>query len=80
MVARRLIPDLAWCVVSADRRTDVMAPAEQLIWDLSYFATEVSAQSALNSVFEEKLDGADYEVFKPEEIESTEHTRYFVAI
>ena len=33
MLARRLMPDLEWCVVSAEKHTAVMAPAEQLIWD-----------------------------------------------
>ena len=58
----------------------VCCPEAQLIWDPTYFAMEVSAQSTLHTVFGEKLDSTDYEVYEPEEFEWTEHTQYIVGI
>ena len=79
-VAQRLLPDYDWIVVSAERHTMVCCPEHQLIWDPTYFAMEVSAQSALHTVFGEKLDGTDYDVYEQEEFEWTDHTRYIVGI
>ena len=66
MVARRLMPELDWVVVSAELHTAVMAPAEQLIWDPSYAAMEVSAHSTLHTLFGKDLDSDDYELFEDE--------------
>ena len=66
MVARRLMPDLDWIVVSADKHTAVMAPAEQLIWDPTYAAMNVSAQSTLHTLFGKDLDSDDYEIYQDE--------------
>ena len=66
MVARRLMPDLDWIVVSADKHTAVMAPAEQLIWDPSYYAMEVSAHSTLHTLFGKDLDSDDYDLYEDE--------------
>jgi len=66
MLARRLMPDFDWVVVSAERHTAVMAPAEQLIWDMSYFALDVSAQDALETMFGDDLTSQDYELFEEE--------------
>ena len=79
-LAQRLMPEHDWIVVSAERHTMVCCPEAQLIFDMSYFAMEVSAQSALHTVFGEKLDGSDYEVFQPEEFDWTDHTRYILHI
>ena len=73
MLARRLMPDLDWCVVSAERHTAVMAPAEQLIWDPTYFAMDVSAHSTLHTLFGKDLDDTDYDLF-PEEYAFSRHT------
>ena len=43
-----------------------MAPAEQLIWDMSYFALGVSAQDALETMFGDDLTSQDYELFEEE--------------
>ena len=66
MIARRLMPDSEWVVVSAEKHTAVIAPAEQLIWDPTYFALEVSAQSALHTMFGKDLDGNDYDLYEEE--------------
>ena len=79
-VVQRLLPQYDWIVVSTERHTMVCCPEAQLIWDPTYFAMEVSAQSTLHTVFGEKLDGTDYNVFEPEEFEWTEHTRYIIGI
>lgn len=79
-VARRLMPELDWVVVSAEKHTAVMAPAEQLIWDPTYAAMEVTAQSALDTIFGDDLGGTDYQVYEPEEFEWTDHTKYILKI
>ena len=66
MVARRLMPGLEWCAVSAEKHTAVLAPAEQLIWDPSYAAMEVSAHSTLHSLFGKDLDSDDYDLYEDE--------------
>ena len=43
-----------------------MAPAEQLIWDISFFALGVSAQDALETMFGEDQTSHDYELFEKE--------------
>ena len=73
MLARRLMPDLDWVVVSAEKHTAVMAPAEQLIWDPTYFAMDVSAHSTLHTLFGKDLDDTDYDLF-PEEYAFSRHT------
>ena len=62
MIARLLMPEHDWIVVSAPRHTAVMAPDAQLIWDPSYFAMNVSAQAALESVFGSDFTSNDYEL------------------
>lgn len=79
-LAQRLMPDLDWYVVSAEKHTAVMAPAEQLIFDLTYYAMEVSAQSALESMFGEQLDSTNYDVYEPEEFEYSEHTKQLMCL
>ena len=66
LAARKLMPDYDSLVVTAKRHTAVMAPAEQLIWDPTYFALEVTAQSALDSMFGSDLSSTDFEVFEEE--------------
>ena len=66
MIARRLMPDLEWVVVSAEKHTAVMAPAEQLIWDPTYFAMEVSAHSTMHTLFGKDLDSTDYDLYEDE--------------
>ena len=66
MVARKLMPNYDWLVVTAEKHTAVMAPAEQLIWDPTYFALEVSAQSALDSMFGSDLSSTDFEIYEEE--------------
>ena len=73
MLARRLMPDLDWVVVSAEKHTMVCAPSEQLIFDPTYFAMDVSAQSALHSVFGPDLSNAEHEIFE-EEYAFSRHT------
>jgi len=79
-VVQRLLPEYDWIVVSAERHTMVCCPEHQLIWDPTYRAMSVSAQSALHTVFGEKLDGTDYDVYEPEEFEWSEHTHYIINI
>ena len=67
------MPDLDWAVVSAPKHTAVLAPAEQLIFDPTYYAMSVTAQSALESVFGSDLTSTDYEVFE-EEYAFSRHT------
>ena len=73
MLARKLMPDLDWIVVSADKHTMVCCPEQQLIFDETYFAMGVSAQSALHSVFGSDLSSTDHEIFE-EEYPFSRHT------
>lgn len=50
-----------------------LTPAEQLIFDPTYFAMNVSAQSALHSVFGPDLSSSDLEIFE-EEYAFSKHT------
>ena len=74
------MPDYHWIVVSSDRHTMVCCPEHQLIFDMTYAAMDVSAQSALNSVFGKDLDSTDYEITEPEEFEWSDHTKYILHI
>ena len=65
-LARRLMPDFDWIVVSTEKHTAVICPEQKLIWDPSYFALEVSAQSALHTMFGKDLDETDYEIYEEE--------------
>ena len=66
-IARRLMPQYEWMVVSAERHTAVVAPEAQLVWDPTYYAMGVSAQSAIKQVFGDDLDGHDDVDYFPEE-------------
>lgn len=72
-VARRLLSDFEWMVVSGKGHTAVMAPAEQLIWDPTYFALGVSAQAALEHVFGDDLSSNEYTIYL-EEYAFSRHT------
>lgn len=65
-VARRLLPEFQWLVVSGKGHTAVMAPEEQLIWDPTYWALGVPAKDALEHVFGDDLSSEEYTVY-PEE-------------
>ena len=73
MLARKLMPDLDWIVVSAEKHTMICCPEQQLIFDETYFAMGVSAQSALHTVFGSDLSSTDYEIFE-EEYPFSRHT------
>ncbi|QNI53382.1 hypothetical protein SynBIOSE41_00850 [Synechococcus sp. BIOS-E4-1] len=64
MLARELMPEHDWVVVSAEKHTMVMAPEAQLIWDMSFYAMGVDAQSALEQTFGEDLDNTDYDLYE----------------
>lgn len=78
-LARRLFPDYEWAVVSAERHTAVICPEYHLIFDLTYAAMEVSAQSALHTMFGKDLTDTDYELYL-EDYDYSEHTKYIVTI
>ena len=67
MLARKLMPDLEWIVASAPKHTMVVAPEEHLIFDMSYFALGVSAETALKQVFGDDFSHPDEVTFFLEE-------------
>lgn len=66
-IARRLMPQYEWVVVSGPKHTAVIAPEGTLIWDPTYFALDVSAQEAIQQVFGDDLDEQDEVDYFPEE-------------
>ena len=79
-MAQRLMTEYDWNIIISDMHTMVCCPEHQLIWDPTYAAMQVSAQSKLHTVFGEELDGTDYEFCQPEEFEWSEHTKYVLHI
>ena len=80
-LAQRLMPEHDWIVVSARAAFHgLLSQKHNLIWDPTYFAMEVSAQSALHTVFGEDLSSTDYTTYEPEEFEWTDHTKYIINI
>ena len=63
---RRLLADFEWIIVSGEGHTSVMAPAEQLIWDPTYWALGVSAKDALEQVFGADLSSENYTIDQEE--------------
>lgn len=55
-VAKRLLPEYNWIILSGELHSTVVAPEAKLIFDMQYSALQVSERTGLEMIFGESLD------------------------